>query len=90
MLSQVPGGMGVFESLMLAALGPHVPEASLVGALVGYRVLYFFIPLALAILVLIITEIRRRLASGHARQSVAAAAPTQRASHASVPPLSHP
>lgn len=89
MLSQVPGGMGIFESLMLAALGPHVPEASLVGALVGYRVLYFFVPLALAILVLIVTEIRRRTSSD-ARASMPGVAPSQRPSHASVPPLSNP
>jgi uncharacterized membrane protein YbhN (UPF0104 family) len=89
MLSQVPGGMGVFESLMLTALGPHVPEASLVGALVGYRVLYFFLPLALAILVLIVTEIRRRLSASEEGISTPETAPI-RAPHASVSSLGDP
>jgi phosphatidylglycerol lysyltransferase len=63
MLSQVPGGVGVFESLVLSALGPHVPAAGLVGALVAYRVLYFFVPLVLSILIMATGELRRRLAA---------------------------
>jgi phosphatidylglycerol lysyltransferase len=63
MLSQVPGGVGVFESLVLSALGPHVPAAGLVGALVAYRVLYFFVPFVVSILILAGGEVRRRLAA---------------------------
>ncbi len=47
--SHVPGGLGVFETVMLLAL-PAVPRDSLLAAMVLYRVVYFLIPLALAML----------------------------------------
>lgn len=46
-ISHVPGGIGVFESVMLIAL-PELPAASLLGALVLYRTLYYVAPLLLA------------------------------------------
>ena len=36
-LSHVPGGLGVFEAIVVLLLRPHVPAASIVGALVAYR-----------------------------------------------------
>jgi phosphatidylglycerol lysyltransferase len=47
-VSQVPGGLGVFEFVMLAALSPRVPVPSVLGMLVAYRLLYYLLPLALA------------------------------------------
>ena len=32
-----PGGLGVFESVILFRLGPHFPEASLLATLLCYR-----------------------------------------------------
>jgi len=48
LLSQVPGGLGVFESLVLLLLGHRLPAADLLGALLAYRVIYYLIPLGLA------------------------------------------
>lgn len=47
--SQVPGGMGVFEGLILY-LFPHTPEQKgpLLAALIAFRVLYFFVPFVLS------------------------------------------
>jgi phosphatidylglycerol lysyltransferase len=49
-VSQIPGGIGVFESaflwLMSAAQSTHHP--SLIGALLLYRIIYYFLPLMLA------------------------------------------
>ncbi|MCC7464395.1 MAG: bifunctional lysylphosphatidylglycerol flippase/synthetase MprF, partial [Gammaproteobacteria bacterium] len=63
-VSQVPGGLGVFEALLLLAL-PQVPAPELLGALLAWRGLYYFAPLALAALVLLAHELymqRSRLA----------------------------
>ena len=49
--SGVPGGLGVVEGAFVALL-PGVPPAALVGALLAWRVLYFLVPLALALVTL--------------------------------------
>jgi uncharacterized membrane protein YbhN (UPF0104 family) len=71
MLSQVPGGLGVFESMMVT-LTPGVPPATLLGALVIYRCLYFFGPFALAILLFAASELSRRLARRRQLHSIRA------------------
>ncbi|HWE45066.1 MAG TPA: hypothetical protein VG407_03475 [Caulobacteraceae bacterium] len=50
-VSSVPAGAGVFESVLLTLL-PHVDRAPLAAAFVGYRLFYFIIPLAMAGLIL--------------------------------------
>lgn len=52
-ISHVPGGLGVFEAIMLVALGSHVPTEALAGALVLYRLIYYVLPLALALALLV-------------------------------------
>lgn len=47
--SHVPGGVGVFESLMLLMLTPRVAAPDLIGALVAYRAVYYLLPLAIAL-----------------------------------------
>ncbi len=43
--SQVPGGIGVFESIFIAALPDSVDKASIFGALLAFRVIYYVLPL---------------------------------------------
>lgn len=43
--SQVPGGIGVFESIFLLALPDGVSKASIFGALLAYRIIYYVLPL---------------------------------------------
>lgn len=43
--SQVPGGIGVFESIFLIALPDSVDKASIFGALLAYRIIYYLLPL---------------------------------------------
>lgn len=57
-LSHVPGGLGVFEVVIVVML-PDVPKAASMGALVGFRVLYFLLPLALAVAAMALYEIVR-------------------------------
>jgi phosphatidylglycerol lysyltransferase len=43
--SQVPGGIGVFESVFLLALPEGADKASIFGALLAYRIIYYVLPL---------------------------------------------
>ena len=43
--SQVPGGIGVFESVFLLALPDAVDKANIFGALLAYRIIYYVLPL---------------------------------------------
>lgn len=63
LLSQVPGGIGVFEGAFLWLAGATVPDdmhLALIGALALYRAVYFFLPLALAGASLLLCEIYER------------------------------
>ncbi|MWD27405.1 DUF2156 domain-containing protein [Aquicoccus sp. SCR17] len=46
-----PGGLGAFELTLLGLL-PHLPDATLMTGLVGFRLVYFALPAALAMLAL--------------------------------------
>src|SRR5271170_3875668 len=50
-ISNVPGGIGVFETVLLLLLR-SVPKDELLGALVAYRAVYYFAPFALALALL--------------------------------------
>jgi phosphatidylglycerol lysyltransferase len=45
-ISHVPGGLGVFETLMVLFLKPHLSATDALGALVAYRAIYYLIPFA--------------------------------------------
>ncbi|MBX7143766.1 MAG: bifunctional lysylphosphatidylglycerol flippase/synthetase MprF [Oligoflexia bacterium] len=58
-VSHVPGGLGVFEALMLMAFGSAISGQTLVGALIVYRLIYYIIPFAFGALVFALYELRR-------------------------------
>ena len=60
--SHVPGGVGVFEGLMVLLLKPFLSSAQLIPALVVYRAIYYLMPLTVALLALVADEVRRRRA----------------------------
>jgi uncharacterized membrane protein YbhN (UPF0104 family) len=60
LLSNLPGGVGVFESVMLTLL-PQVDRAAMAATFIGYRLIYFLTPLVVAIAVMAFRE--RALAS---------------------------
>ncbi len=47
-VSQVPGGVGVFESIIVVLLAPALPASSVLGSLLVYRGIYYLLPLAVA------------------------------------------
>ncbi|NOK12965.1 bifunctional lysylphosphatidylglycerol flippase/synthetase MprF [Corallococcus exercitus] len=58
--SQVPAGLGVFETVMLSALTPHVPAPQVVGVLLVYRLVYYLMPFTVAALLLAGNELLLR------------------------------
>ena len=58
--SSVPGGLGVFESVLLLTL-PDAPKAEVIGAALAFRACYFMLPFALALLLLGSRELLRWL-----------------------------
>jgi phosphatidylglycerol lysyltransferase len=66
MASHVPGGAGVFEAVMitLAATGAGEQRAALIAGLVMFRVVYYLLPLMVALVTAGVTELlpRRRAA----------------------------
>jgi len=60
LVSQVPGGLGVFETVILLMLSSRVPADQIFGALLGYRALYYWLPLVSAALLLGLQEILRK------------------------------
>ena len=58
--THVPGGVGVLELTVSKLLSGTVPTATLAGALVTYRLLYYLLPFAGAIILLGWREVRHR------------------------------
>jgi len=66
-LSHVPGGYGVFDAgmlfcLRLSAAPIDVPRDSVIAAIVAFRIIYFWIPLTVAVILLGINEVLLRKA----------------------------
>ncbi|MGQ3674848.1 UPF0104 family protein [Xanthobacter sp. TB0139] len=64
--SHAPGGIGVFDAALLVAL-PQFDKNEMVGALLLFRLFYYIVPFALALVILGIREARlgsRRLGKG--------------------------
>ncbi|QSJ15315.1 UPF0104 family protein [Nostoc sp. UHCC 0702] len=57
-ISNVPGGLGVFETVILLILSPQVSAAAILGSLLAYRAIYYFLPLLLAAGLLGFFEVR--------------------------------
>ena len=60
-VTHVPAGLGILEFVFLALLSHQVPEGRLLAALLGYRAIYYIVPLMVAALVYLVME-------AHARQ----------------------
>ena len=65
LVSQVPGGLGVFETIVILLLSPHLPASQILGALIAYRGIYYLFPLGLAAVLLGTEEFLRKKAKAH-------------------------
>ncbi|MNM81460.1 Inner membrane protein YbhN [compost metagenome] len=59
-VAHIPAGLGVLEAVFLALLHGQLGQGSLVAALLGYRTLYYLIPLLLAVITYLVLEKRAR------------------------------
>jgi uncharacterized membrane protein YbhN (UPF0104 family) len=60
LVSYIPGGLGVFETVLLLLLSPAIPATKIFAALVIYRVIYYFLPLAISVLLLGLYEFKQK------------------------------
>ncbi|PYC43496.1 bifunctional lysylphosphatidylglycerol flippase/synthetase MprF [Pseudomonas soli] len=65
-LSHVPGGVGVFEAILLAAFANQLGAAPLAAALLLYRLIYVVLPLLVACVLLLANEARRLMVTQQA------------------------
>ncbi|MFQ6573980.1 lysylphosphatidylglycerol synthase domain-containing protein [Pseudomonas sp. UM16] len=59
-IAHVPAGLGVLETVFLALLQGQLGQGTLVAALLGYRTLYYLIPLLLALVAYLVLEKRAK------------------------------
>lgn len=73
LVSQMPGGLGVFETALFFLLRPHLSGPEVMGALLAYRGIYYLLPLMCAALLMGAHEAFLR---GARRDSLAALLPS--------------
>lgn len=82
-LSHVPGGIGVFETVVIAAMPATTPVDQVAAALLLYRLTYYLVPFVLALTALSVYEAWRlvgsRVPGGAAGRVVMAVEPALRA-----------
>jgi uncharacterized membrane protein YbhN (UPF0104 family) len=59
-IAHVPAGLGVFEFVFIALLSHQISEGRLLAALLGYRAIYYIVPLMAASLLYLAMEIHAR------------------------------
>jgi len=59
-VAHIPAGLGVIEAVFIAMLADEMSKGAIVGGLIGYRVIYFLIPLLFATLVYVVLEARAK------------------------------
>ena len=56
LISTVPAGLGVFEGVAIALLAPYLPASDALAALLAWRIIYFLLPIFVAISTLGVIE----------------------------------
>ena len=60
-ISNVPGGLGVFEAVILKSLHGSVPPEAVLSSLLVYRGVYHLLPLAIGGVIFLVNELKRSL-----------------------------
>ena len=69
-ITHIPAGLGVLESVFITLLQGQYSQGTLLAALIGYRAVYFLLPLLVALVTYLVLE---RVASQRGRASASAA-----------------
>jgi uncharacterized membrane protein YbhN (UPF0104 family) len=59
-IAHIPAGLGVLETIFITMLHHQLSNGSILAALIGYRILYFLLPLAIACIIYLIFESRAK------------------------------
>jgi phosphatidylglycerol lysyltransferase len=62
MVSHVPGGLGVFEGLMVVFLAPYASSGQVLPSLIVFRAVYYLLPFCIGLVGLVADEVRQRRA----------------------------
>lgn len=60
LISQVPGGLGIIETVIILFLSPTLPAPSVLGSLLAFRGIYYLLPMCFAAILLGIHEFLQR------------------------------
>ena len=58
LVSHIPGGLGIVESILVVLLKEHIPASALLGALIAYRGVYYLLPFGVGVILLGTRELR--------------------------------
>lgn len=58
-LAHVPGGLGIFESIVTLVLSPFMLPGYILGALILFRIIYYLIPFVASLLLFVSLEVLR-------------------------------
>ena len=68
-IAHIPAGLGVIEAVFVAMLAGELSNGAIVAGLIGYRVVYFLVPLFFATILYVVLEARaKKLRSGNEAQ----------------------
>jgi uncharacterized membrane protein YbhN (UPF0104 family) len=59
-IAHIPAGLGVLETVFITLMQHQFSKGQLLAALIGYRVIYFLIPLLIAVVVYLVLEKRAK------------------------------
>ena len=60
LITHIPGGLGVLETVFITLLGDTVAPSKLIAALIAYRAVFYVLPLCIAGVLYLINEVRGR------------------------------
>ena len=59
-ITHIPAGLGVLETIFITMLQHQIPKGAILAALIGYRIIYFLIPLCVALVIYLTLESRAK------------------------------
>lgn len=71
-VTHIPAGLGVLEAIFISMLSHQLPTGTILAALIGYRIIYFLIPLAIACIVYLTLETRAKKMAKNNQQKAGA------------------
>lgn len=67
-VTHIPAGLGVLEAIFISMLHHDLTKGSILAALIGYRIIYYLIPLAVACVIYLVIESRAKRMQAKNRQ----------------------